>query len=144
MLLTVCYYHVMYTFQSESTLCRSLNVKELLARYRCDIWSLNDSIGIRTHKHLVRKQLLNHLAKPASLAKWLSVHLQTKYLWVLFLLLSFILFVILKKGQFYSLTALKAIRQEVYSSCFKLHTLMTFCVTINMEVKTIFLSFWCC
>ena len=143
MLLTVCYYHVMYAFQSESTHCSSLNVKELLARYRRDIWSLSDSIGIRTHKHLVRKRLLKHLAKPASLAKWLSVHLRTKYFWVRFPLLSFILLVIPKKGQFYSLTALKGIPQEVYSSCFKLHTLMTY-VTINIEVKRIFPSFWCC
>ena len=144
MLLTVCYYHVMYAFQSESTLYSSLNVKELLARYRRDIWSLNDSIGIQTHKHLVRKRLLKHLAKPASLAKWLSVHLWSKYLWIRFPLLPFILLVIPKKGQFYNLTALKAILQEVYSSCFKLHTLMTIYVTINIEVKAIFLSFWCC
>ena len=30
--LTVCYYHVIYVFQSESTLYSWLNVKELLAR----------------------------------------------------------------------------------------------------------------
>ena len=30
--LTVCYYYVTYAFQSESTLCSCLNVKELLAR----------------------------------------------------------------------------------------------------------------
>ena len=29
--LTVCYYHVMLVFQSKSTLCSCLNVKELLA-----------------------------------------------------------------------------------------------------------------
>ena len=29
--LTVCYYHVMLAFQSKSTLCSCLNVKELLA-----------------------------------------------------------------------------------------------------------------
>ena len=34
------------------------------------------------HNHLVRKRLLNHLAKQASLAKWLSVRLRTKWLWV--------------------------------------------------------------
>ena len=32
--LTVCYYHVMYTFQSESTLCSCLNVKKIHARNR--------------------------------------------------------------------------------------------------------------
>ena len=29
--MTLCYYHVTYTFESESTLCSFLNVKELLA-----------------------------------------------------------------------------------------------------------------
>ena len=35
--LTVCSYHVTYTFQSESTLYSCLNVKELLARSRREI-----------------------------------------------------------------------------------------------------------
>ena len=39
--LTVCSYHVTYAFQSESTLYICLNVKELLARNRRDIWSLS-------------------------------------------------------------------------------------------------------
>ena len=49
---------------------------------------LSDSNGIRTHNHLVRKQTLKHLAKLTSLAKYLSVHLRTKWLWVPILLLS--------------------------------------------------------
>ena len=40
---TACYYHVMYRFSSESTLYSWLNVKELLAQNRCDIWTLSDS-----------------------------------------------------------------------------------------------------
>ena len=48
-----------------------LNVKELLARSTCHIWSLSDSNVIRTHNHLVRKRTLNHLAKLAVC----SVHL---------------------------------------------------------------------
>ena len=36
-LLTVCYYHVTYAFQSEFTLYSFLNVKKLLARNRRDI-----------------------------------------------------------------------------------------------------------
>ena len=36
--LIVCYYHVTYAFQSESTLYSRLNVKELLARNRREIW----------------------------------------------------------------------------------------------------------
>ena len=33
----ICSYHVTYAFQSESTLYSCLNVKELLARSRCEI-----------------------------------------------------------------------------------------------------------
>ena len=43
-----------------------LNVKELLARSRHYIWSLNDSNVIRTHNHLFCKRTLNHLAKLVS------------------------------------------------------------------------------
>ena len=88
-LLTLCYYHVMYAFQSEFTLYNSLNVKELLAWYWYDIWNLSDSIGIRIHKHLVRKRLLNHLANLGSLGKWLCVRLRTKWLWIHFPLPSY-------------------------------------------------------
>ena len=56
---TVCSCHVTYAFQSESTLYGCLNVKELLARSRREIW------------RLVCKRTLNHLAK------WLSVLLRT-------------------------------------------------------------------
>ena len=48
----------------------------------------SDSNGIRTHNHLVRNGTLKHIAKLACLAKWLSVCLQTKWLWVRILLLS--------------------------------------------------------
>ena len=80
----VCSYHVTYAFQSESTLHSScLDVKEFLARNRCDIWSLSDYNGIRIHNHLVRKQTLNYLAKLGSWlnAKWLSLCSRTKWLW---------------------------------------------------------------
>ena len=75
---TVCYCHFTYAFQSESTLYRCLNVKELLARNKCDIWSLIDCNRTRTYNHLVHKRTLNHLAKLASLAKCLSVRLWIK------------------------------------------------------------------
>ena len=78
--LTVYSYHATYTFQSESTLYSCLNVKELLARKRHNIWSLSDCNGTLTHNQLVHK--------PSSLTKWLSVHLQTKCLWVRVLLQS--------------------------------------------------------
>ena len=61
-----------------------LNVKELLARSRRHFWSLIDSNVIRTHKYLVRKLTLNHLAK---LAKWLgcvvSTYLYGAFDWML-------------------------------------------------------------
>ena len=80
--LTVFYYHVTYAFQSESILYSSLKVKELLARNRNDIWSLSDNYGIRTSNHLVCKRTL------FILAKWLSVYLRNKRLWVWIPLLS--------------------------------------------------------
>ena len=83
--MTVCSYYVTYAFQSESTLYSCLNVRELLARRRREIWSLSDCNWTRTHNYLVHKRTLSHLAKLASfasLAKWLSVRLWTKWLWV--------------------------------------------------------------
>ena len=56
-----------------------LNVNERFAGNGCDIWSLSDSKGIRTHNHLVRKRTLNHLA---GLVIWLSFCLRNKCLWV--------------------------------------------------------------
>ena len=74
--MNVCSCHVTYTFQSESTLYTCLNVKELLAQSRREIWSLSDCNWTRTQNHLIRKQTFNHWAK------WLSVHLRTKWFWV--------------------------------------------------------------
>ena len=72
--MTVCSCHVVYAFQSESTLYSCLNVKELLARSRRETWSLNDCNWTRTQNHLVHKRAFNHLAK---LAKWLSCVVNT-------------------------------------------------------------------
>ena len=52
----------------------SQSVKELLAQCRCHIWSLSDSSGIWTHNYLVRKRILNHLAK---LGKWFNCVMST-------------------------------------------------------------------
>ena len=49
---TICSYHITYAFQSESTLYSCLNVKELLARSRREIWSLSDCNWTRTHKQV--------------------------------------------------------------------------------------------
>ena len=78
LMLAVCSYHVTYAFQSESTLYSCVNVTDILARSRREIWSLSDWNWTWTHNHIVHKRTLNHLAKPASLAKWLSVRLWTK------------------------------------------------------------------
>ena len=56
--MTVCFCHVTYAFQSESILHSCLNVKELLARNRREIWSLSDYNWTRTHNHLIRKRTL--------------------------------------------------------------------------------------
>ena len=50
-------------FRGESKVYSCLNVKELLARNRRNIWSLNDSNEIQTHNLLVQKRTLNHLPK---------------------------------------------------------------------------------
>ena len=80
--LTVYSYRVTYAFQSESTLYSCLNVKELLARSRREIWSLSDCNWSRTNNNLIHKRKLNHLVNWSNLAKWLSVRLWTKWLWV--------------------------------------------------------------
>ena len=61
--LIVCSCHVTYAFQSESTLYCCLNIKELLAWSRPQIWRLSDYNWTRTQNHLVRKRTLNHLAR---------------------------------------------------------------------------------
>ena len=72
--LTVCYYHVTYEFQSESTLYSLPNVKKPLAQSRHLVWSLSNSNRIWIHNHLVCQQTLNHVAK---LVKWLSYIVRT-------------------------------------------------------------------
>ena len=60
-ILSACSCHVTYTCHSESTFYICLNVKELLARSKCKIWSLSGCNWTRTHNHLVHKWTLNHL-----------------------------------------------------------------------------------
>ena len=67
---TVRCYRVTYAFQSDSTLYICLNVKELLAGNRRDIWSSSNCNGTRTYNHLVRKRTLNHLAKMVKLLSY--------------------------------------------------------------------------
>ena len=43
--MSVCSYHVTYAFQSESTLYSCLNVKELLAQNRRNIWNLRKCLS---------------------------------------------------------------------------------------------------
>ena len=51
-----------------------MNVNELFAQNRRDIWSLSDSNGIRTHNYFVCKRTLKHLA---TLGEWLSCVVST-------------------------------------------------------------------
>ena len=72
--LTVCSCHVTYAFLSESTLCSCLNVMEFVAWNRRNLWSLSNCNWTRTQNQLLRKRMLNHLAK---LTKWLRCVLST-------------------------------------------------------------------
>ena len=56
------YYHLVYAFESESTLYSCLNVKELLAENKRNVWNLSDSKGIRNHIHLVSKRTLEYIS----------------------------------------------------------------------------------
>ena len=71
---------VAYAFESESTLYSCLHVKEFLASNRRDISNLSDCKGTRNHNHL--STITTQLNQLVSLAKCLSVRLQTNWLWV--------------------------------------------------------------
>ena len=62
--LIVCSFHVTYAFQSESTIYSCLNVKELLAQSRREIWRWGECNWTRTQNHLVLKRTLNHAWTP--------------------------------------------------------------------------------
>ena len=51
--LTVCSRHVTYAFHSRSTLYSWMNVKELLAWSRREIWGWSDCNWTRTQNHLI-------------------------------------------------------------------------------------------
>ena len=70
-ILTICFCHVTYAFQSESTRYSCLNVKELLAWSRREMWRWSDCNWTRTLNHLVLKWTLNHLR-----TKWFWVRVQ--------------------------------------------------------------------
>ena len=61
--LTVCYYHIWYTIQSDSTLDSCLNVKKLPARSRREIRSISDWNWTRTHNDLLHTGTLSPIAK---------------------------------------------------------------------------------
>ena len=71
---TECFYHFTNRFQSESRLHSGLNVKEVLAWNRRNIWSLSDSNRTLIHNLLACKRPFNHLAK---LVKWFSCVVRT-------------------------------------------------------------------
>ena len=78
--MTVCFHHVTYAFQSGFEIYSFLNVKEILAQNRCDIWSLSDCNDTGTHNHLVCQWALNHLAKLTKcLSRILSPYLYGRF-----------------------------------------------------------------
>ena len=115
--LTICSYDVMYAFQSESTCYSCLNVNELLAWSRCEIWSSSDCNWTRTHNHLVHKWTLNHLAK---LTKRLSCVVST-YLYGAFdcMFLSCHMYMFQSESTIYSCLNVKELfaqrRHEIWS-----------------------------
>ena len=109
---TVRYYEVTYEFQSESTVYSCLNVKGVLPLSRGKIGSLSDCSWTQTRYNLIRKQILNYLAKPGNLAKWLSVRLRTKWLWMQVQLQSSV-FWLRKKGKISNLR----IRKTAVKTC---------------------------
>ena len=76
-----CVLFFIFSFQSEYILFSSLNFKERLPWNRRDIWSLTE---------YCRDKYSTQVNYLASLSKWLSVRLRTKWLWVWILLLSHI------------------------------------------------------
>ena len=62
--LTLYSYHLMWLFNSESTLYFCLNVKDILAqKKKRDIWNLSERNGTRTQNQLFHQETLNHYAK---------------------------------------------------------------------------------
>ena len=80
-------YYFLYTDMFYDKLCFFL-LNQSKVYFQVRKHTLGDSNVIGTHNHLVHKRTLNRLPKLASLAKWLSVHLQTKWLRVRITLLS--------------------------------------------------------
>ena len=66
---TVYFCHISYALLSESALYTCLNVKELLAQSRREIWSLSGCSWTRTHNHLVHKRTVDYFSK---LVKWMT------------------------------------------------------------------------
>ena len=73
---TVCYYHVTQAFPSESTPYSCLNVKELLARNRPDIQSLNNSKGNKSNNHLYHKRTLSFVSSNPIAVTWGKISLK--------------------------------------------------------------------
>ena len=71
----VCQYHATYAFQSEYTLCSSLNFKERLPPNRCNIWSLSE---YRTDNYSQRKSVI----WPVWQNGWVFVYKQSDWVWI--------------------------------------------------------------
>ena len=71
-----------------STLYSCLNLKELLAQNRHEIWTLSDWNCSWTYNHLVRKRTLNHLAKLAKMIELCCEKLSVWCIWLYVLIVS--------------------------------------------------------
>ena len=111
---TACTCHVTYAFRRESTLHIWLNVKELFAWNRRDIWSLTDF----------------------SLAKWLSVRLRTKWLWVRVQLQSLCF-----RGKFFNNIRNSGFEKDRKESIMKNQKFLVKCIILVYSAGLIFLVF---
>ena len=84
---TVCSYHVMYTFQSESTLYSYVNVKELLAQNRCEIWSLSDCNWAQPQP-LSLQMNTQPFSRTGQMIELCFVHLSVWCIWLYVLIMS--------------------------------------------------------
>ena len=65
-----------------------LNVKELLARSRREIWRWSDCNWIRTHNHLVHKRTLNHFSQAGQMIELCCEYLSVRCIWLYVFIMS--------------------------------------------------------
>ena len=84
-----CSYHVTNSFQSESILYSCLNVKELLARSRREMWNLSGCHWTQTQNHVSRKPTLNQpFGQTEEMIELCSEYLPVRFNWLYILIMS--------------------------------------------------------